>query len=284
MILVTGANGNLGSETIQKLRQKNPGLPVAGFVRSEEKGAGLKKLGVEIRIGDYLDVDSVKKVLHGVDTLLLISSSTLEKRVEQHKNVIDAAGQSGVQHIFYTSMLRAEKLLSPLNPDHYETEKLLKASGIPFTIHRHTFYTEFFPAILGNAAETGQWHFPGAGKAMNFAYRKEMAEALAINLAESSKHQNKTFEITSAKAFTFQEYARMVGEACGKTISYKDLTVDEYINQLKEAGLPAHVVELGEVSAKTIVNGALDFTSGDLEMVLGRKPKSTADFIKEYFS
>ncbi len=280
MILVTGANGNLGSETIQKLRQKNPGLSVAGFVRSEEKGAGLKKLGVEIRIGDYLDVDSVKKALHGVNTLLLISSSTLKKRVEQHKNVIDAAGQSGVQYIFYTSMLRAEKLLSPLTPDHYETEKILRNSGIPFTIHRHTFYTEFFPSILGNAPETGRWYFPGSGKSMNFAYRTEMAEALAINVSEASKHQGKTYEITSAEAFTFQEYARLVSEACGKTIYYKDLALDEYTNQLKKSGFTDDEIALAEVVAKTVTNGALDYTSGDLEKILGRKPRSVTDFIR----
>jgi NAD(P)H dehydrogenase (quinone) len=38
MILVTGANGHLGSSTIKHLLKKKPNSEITGFVRSEEKG------------------------------------------------------------------------------------------------------------------------------------------------------------------------------------------------------------------------------------------------------
>lgn len=46
MKLITGANGHLGSATIDFLLEKNPDADLAGLVRSEEKGAGLRKKGV----------------------------------------------------------------------------------------------------------------------------------------------------------------------------------------------------------------------------------------------
>ncbi len=55
MILVTGANGHLGSQTIDFLLQNNSSTEIAGLVRSEEKGAELREKGVELRIGDYND-------------------------------------------------------------------------------------------------------------------------------------------------------------------------------------------------------------------------------------
>src|SRR5690625_1971065 len=160
MLLITGANGNLGSLTIDFLLKKDPSADIAGLVRSEEKGSDIRAKGVEIRVGDYTDYDSVRAAMSGIDTLLLISSDSLEDRVKQHENAINAAKQAGVQQIFYTSIVQADKLLGPLSPDHHETEKLLKASGIPYTIYRNTFYGEFLPLFMGPALETGEWYFP----------------------------------------------------------------------------------------------------------------------------
>lgn len=282
MILVTGANGHLGTATINNLLKDNAGEKIAALVRSEEKGAELKEKGVEIKIGDYIDYSSMQDAMINVDRVLLISSSTLENRVEQHENVIDAAKEGGVEQILYTSILQADKLLSPLVTDHFETEKLLIDSGIPYTVNRHTFYTEFFPMFLGNALETGEWYFPGDGKEVNFAYRTEMAEALANILQEPAKHQNKIYEITSSNAYTLEEYADMLSEAAGKEITYTDVKVDDFTDQLKEAGLDDDTIMMSRMSAETVVNGALSHTSGDLEKLLGRKPKETTEFIKEF--
>lgn len=38
MILITGANGELGSQMIDSLLEKNQDFDVTGLVRSEEKG------------------------------------------------------------------------------------------------------------------------------------------------------------------------------------------------------------------------------------------------------
>jgi len=160
MILITGANGHLGSLTIESLQKSNPEMDIAALVRSKEKGADLKEKGIDIRIGDYFDPDSLDNAFDGIDTLLLISSSTIEDRVQQHKNVITSAKKAGISHLFYTSMVQAEKELSPLAIDHHQTEQAIKASGMDHTIFRNTFYTEFFPMFLGQALETGNWMYP----------------------------------------------------------------------------------------------------------------------------
>ena len=91
MILITGANGELGTATIEQLISKNPNMSIAGLVRSEKKGEEIAKLGAELRIGDYHDKPSIDNALQGIEILLLISSSSLENRIEQHRNVINAA-------------------------------------------------------------------------------------------------------------------------------------------------------------------------------------------------
>lgn len=281
MILITGANGHLGSATINYLLEKNPEADLAGLVRSEEKGAELKEKGVEIRIGDYNDYGSIEKALEGVDTLLLISSSTLEGRVEQHKNVVDAAIREDIGQFFYTSIVKAEKLLSPLSRSHYETEQLIRDSGIPYTIFRNTFYTDFLPMYWENALDSGEWYYPSDGKALNFALRDEMGEALANALADPAKHEDTIYEITSNSKYTLSEIAEVLQEQTGKEITYHDIPVDAFQEQLKKAELPEDIINLSVAVAETFVNGGLDYTSDALENLLGRKPADTLGFVRQ---
>lgn len=281
MILVTGANGNLGSTAIDHLLKKNPDAEVAGLVRSEEKGKELAEKGVELRIGDYFDIDSLEKAFDGVDVLAFISSGALKDRQKQHQNVIDAAKKNGVGHIFYTSVLKAEQRLSPLAFDHDATEKMIKEAGLPFTFCRNTIYLEFFPMFWGNALETGEWAFPGGGYKQNFALRSEMGEALASALADAGKHKNKVLNFASDEACRFDEYAEAMSEAAGKKITYTDITVEEFVEQLKSAGVPEDQIDLSLVMAKLFAHGGTDLTTNDMANLLGRKPMNALEFVKE---
>ncbi|MFW6157432.1 MAG: SDR family oxidoreductase [Balneolaceae bacterium] len=282
MILITGANGHLGSQTINFILDMNPKANLAGLVRSENKGTDLRAKGIELRIGDYNNYPEMEEAVKGVDTLLLISSSTLEGRARQHKNVIDAAHKEGVGQVFYTSMVQADKGLSPLSSDHAQTEQMLKNSGLAYSIFRHTFYTEFLPLFLGDALESGQWFFPSNGEKINLAYRTEMAEALARGLTNPGKHKNTTYEITSSQAYSLEELAEMLSRASGKTITYTDVSISSFEQSLKEAGLPEEQIAMARMTATTFANGALNFTYDDLETLIKRKPTGVEVFIREF--
>lgn len=281
MILVTGANGHLGSMTIDHLLKKNPDAEVAGLVRSEEKGEDLKDKGVEIRIGDYFDTNSLEKAFEGVDILAFISSGTLEDRMDQHKNVVETAKEKGVGHIFYTSVVKAEERLSPLTFDHEETEKLIKESAIPYTFCRNTIYLEFFPMFWGDALKTGEWTFPGGGHQQNFALRSEMAEALANALVESENHKDQILNFASTEAYTFDKFAEAMSEAAGKEISYKDISTDDFTDLMKDAGVPEDQVMMTAVTASLFENGGTDLTTNHMKNLLGREPKDPLEFVKE---
>lgn len=274
MILVTCATGQLGKATIDFLVRKVPAGSVAALVRDLSKAEALKSLGVTLRTGDYSDPASLAIAFKGVDTLLLISSGTLENRVQQHINAIDAAKANGVQHIIYTSALRSNphtKFTAGL--DHYHTEVYLKKSGIAYTLFRNTFYTEMLPMFMGDALASGSWYYAAGQAKANFASRTDMAEALANVLAEPGKHVNKTYEITGGKAYSFSEIAAVAGEFAGKPVNYIPISLDDLQEGMKKAGVPAAYIPLMVSVADSMGAGEMDVTDPALEQLLGRRPE-----------
>ena len=163
-ILVTGATGQLGGIVVEELLKTVPATEIAGLVRPAESGAPSKgerlgAQGVQARQGDYTDPASLTAALAGIERLLFISSGTMEGRVAQHRNVVEAAKAAGVSLVAYTSVLHADRSPLGLAEDHRQTEALLAASGVPFVLLRNGWYTENYmasvPAALAHEAVLG---------------------------------------------------------------------------------------------------------------------------------
>ncbi|WP_428660121.1 SDR family oxidoreductase [Runella sp.] len=285
MILVTGATGHLGKATIDFLLNTVSANQIAALVRDEAKAEELAAKGVELRRGDYNDIDSLEKAFAGVDTLLLVSSASLEDRVGQHINAINAAVRAGVKHLIYTSVVKAshETKFIP-GADHIKTEEYLKQSGILYTIFRNTFYAEVLPTLWGNVLESGQWFYPADAAKANFAARKDMAEALANVLVSPEKHLNKTYEITGSKSYTFAEIAEQLSDVTGKTITYTDIPLDAFKEGLTKAGVPQQYVPIIVSISEAFKAGEMDATEEDLETLLGRKPTSLSTYLQETYA
>ncbi|MCS7471275.1 NAD(P)H-binding protein [Stieleria sp. ICT_E10.1] len=106
-IAVTAASGKLGSEiakaTVEIVGKEN----VVGLARTPSKA---ESLGIEIRPGDYNSRSDLERSLQGVDSVLLISGMDApDKRITQHRNVIEAAKSAGVSRIVYTIIQGAQE-------------------------------------------------------------------------------------------------------------------------------------------------------------------------------
>ena len=289
MILITGATGQFGASTIEFLLKKgiSPSKIVA-LVRDEAKATELKSKGVEIRVGDYDNYDSLEASFQGVEKILFISGSDIIKRTEQHLNVVSAAKEAGVKHIVYTSFqTRNETESSPLwivAKSHLKTEVCLKESGIDYTILKNSLYMDMIPAFLGEKViETGMIFLPAGNGKVGAVLRSEMAEASA-NILIGSNHSGKTYLITNNEAFSYPEIAKNLSEISGKTINYISPTADEYAQALTEHGVPAEYIGLFSGFAVAQEFGELDTTSSDLEELLGRKPTSINSFHNQIYS
>ncbi|WP_312090396.1 NmrA family NAD(P)-binding protein [Chryseobacterium sp.] len=103
MILVTGATGNLGSSVVDQLLKKGTSEKFIVTSSNQNGVYALASKGLQARIANFSDVETLNEAFKGINKILLISTMD-QNRFEQHKNVIDAAKNQGVKHIVYTSL------------------------------------------------------------------------------------------------------------------------------------------------------------------------------------
>ena len=154
-VAITAASGQLGSEIVKATTALHPGANVIGLARTPEKA---KHLGVEIRPGDYEQLGVLEESLQSVDAVLLVSGMDApEKRVEQHRNVIDAARNAGVSKIVYTSVQGAEEAtaFSPIIQSNRQTEEDVRGSGLEWVIGRNGIYIESDVEYVDNYIKAG---------------------------------------------------------------------------------------------------------------------------------
>lgn len=285
MILITGATGHLGSATIDFLLKKRPASQLAALVRDAGKATELIQKGVTIRVGNYDDIASLDQAMQGIDSVLLIAGTDEEKRVQQHRNVIDAAKKAGVQLVAYTSRALKDRntLANRLMDGHFQTEDYLKASGVPYALFRNILYMDAIPQFVGPTVfETGI-HLPtGQGK-VAFALRSDMAEAMATVLA-SNDNTTQIYTLTGSKAYSFGDIAATLSDLSGKAVPYSSVEKSAFETQLNVRGVPDAMVQRITGFLTDIANGQEDEVSPDLENLLGRKPASLEDGLKAIYT
>lgn len=251
MILVTGANGNLGSAALAALRAR--GVVATGGSRTS--GEGMRRLDFD----DPMSLD-----LAGVSTLVLISAGYAEddQVVERHAAVLGAAARDGVRHVVYTSLTGAGDHLG-FALAHRATEHLLQASGLPWTILRNGLYAELFGGLL-MWTENGLESAFGDG-ALAAVAREDLAEAAAIVAADPARHTGRVYDLVGTP-ITAGQVADQLG------VAYRAIGLGEYRRRLLDETpglLPFQPPMLASI-ATGIRHGFLDGTAPDLAGLLGR--------------
>lgn len=265
--LVTSGTGGLATKAIEVLIELVGAENVVTTARSLEKAQRLTELGVEVRQADYLDKDSLVQAFKGIDRLLFVSSNVLDRRREQHQNVVDAAVENDVSFIVYTSMVDI-KGTGFLTPDHTYTEEIVAKSGLNYAISRHNWYFENEAALFKAIQDNGQYRYTSGDGKVGWVTRDDLAEADARILAGVAPEQQ-IYEM-SGEPITYVELATELEAGTDKHVEMISLTDPEYITQMRELGMSEGALGFVLRTQKDFRNGVFDVENSDLEKVLER--------------
>jgi len=272
-IAVTGATGHLGQLVVNGLLDKGTSHDIIAIARNEGKATPLADRGATIRVAPYNDVDALKMAFSGVDKLLLISSSEVGQRLEQHSNVINAAQAANVKHIVYTSVDKANTTTLILAPDHKATEAMIQQSGLTYTILRNNWYTENYKDRIETARQTGSVTAAvGEGRVASATRADFAAGAIAVLLGTG--HEGKIYELGGDHAWDYHELAQTISEMIGQPVTYNAVDTPTLIEILKGVGLPEGTAGFVAALDSNIADGVLAEVTGDLSKLIGRPTTS----------
>ncbi|MDH4163104.1 MAG: complex I NDUFA9 subunit family protein [Nitrospirota bacterium] len=226
MILVTGATGFVGRHLVKRLRQD--GFAVRAVVRTPAKASWLKDLGVEVVPGDISDQTSLEAAVQGCDKVIHLVGIIQEGRgftfrsvhVDGTRNVLDSAKKAGVRHFFYQSALGTrEHAKSEYHKTKWEAEKLVKASGIPYTILRPSLIYgsgDLFTIRLAEMIRLSPvLPVIGTGRSKIQPIFIDDVVTCMARILKDDRFLNKTFEIGGPEELSYEEVTRAIAAALG---------------------------------------------------------------------
>jgi len=280
MIIVTGANGQLGRAIVERLLERVPAGQIGVSVRDPEQARALAERGIRVRRGDFGDAASLAHAFEGATQVLIVSAATTgDDAVRQHRTAIDAATVAGARRILYTSHMGANPASPfPPMPDHAATEAALRESGVAFTALRNGFYATTAAMLLAPALTTGELAVPEDGPVAWTAHA-DLAEVAAIALTGEDL-DGVTPALTGSEAIDMVGVAALASALTGRPIRRIVLSDAEYRAGLVAHGVPESAADmlLGLFAASR--QGHFAPVDPTLARLLGRPPTPLRDVLK----
>src|SRR6478609_2470097 len=276
-VAVTGATGKLGALVIRELLHTTDPGSIVAVVRDPAKAGDLTARGIRVRQAAYSNPQALRDAFDGVDALLFVSSSEAGQRVEQHRNVMDAA--AGVGRVVHTSAPRATTSTLVLAPDHTFTEEYLTASDVPFTILRNNWYTENYLGQIETVRQTGTLVAAAGEGRVASASRADFAAAAAVVLTQAG-HEGRVYELGGDHAWDFTELAAALSEIIDAPVGYRPVDAPTLVEILQQAGLDAGTAAFVAQLDDDIAHGALAEVTGELSKLIGRPTTPLLDGLR----
>lgn len=281
--IITGASGKLGRLSVEALLERLDPEQVIATTRHPDDLADLAARGVSVRFADFDDPESLVPAFEGGDRILLISATNATgARMDQHGAAIDAARAAGVEHLVFTSMPRVDDVDHPtglLAEEYRDSEALVRASGLPWTMLRNAPYTELhIVERMQDAIRAGEIVSNAVSGGVSFISRRDCA-ATAAAVLTTEGHQGMSYDVTGPAAITYDELAAAAAAATGHPVRFTRATDQEIREGLAQAGVPEMFAEMFVGWGPAVQRGYYSDVTDVVERLTGTPPASVVDVL-----
>jgi uncharacterized protein YbjT (DUF2867 family) len=173
---------------------------------------------------------------------------------------------------------------SPQHRLHWLAEQALNWSDVSVVHVRPTVFMDGFFLIFtaDSVRESDQIRLPfGEGKTSPVA-AEDVARVVATLLANPQPHIGKIYHLTGPQSENMYFYAEEYSKALGRTITYQDIPVSPWRDELLERGLPVHLVNHLATMADLHRAGRYDRLSNDVYTLTRQVPLSVQEFVRKH--
>ena len=276
-IVVTGANGNVGTPLVEALAERGEAIRAAVH-NAPEDAFGPEVETVEF---DFTDPTTWEAAFADARALFVLRPPHISSVESDMFPALDAAIEAGVDHVVTLSVMGAEG--NPFLP-HRRIEKHIEQADVGFTHLRPGFYMQNLSGThrAGIVAHDEIIVPAGDGRA-NWVDTRDIGELAAAVLAEGEPHYGDVYEPTGPAAIDYHETAAILTEALGRTITYERPGLWRYVRHMQRDT----DFELGFILFSCLLHtlvrlGQSERITDHVEDVLGRPPRSMRQFAEDY--
>ncbi|MFL6395278.1 MAG: SDR family oxidoreductase [Nitrososphaeraceae archaeon] len=291
--MVTGATGTVGSEVVKQLASSSSYSSGQSIIRaavhSKNKVDKFSQYGseiFEIVNMDYNKPETIAAALDKVGKLFLLTLPSLNM-TDISSKVVREAKKNGVQRIVKLSVFGADAepgiIIGRL---HRQEEKIIEESGITYTFLRSSAFMQNFVNYYGYTIKTQNAIYLPAGEGkVSFVDARDVAAVAAKLLTENngrSRHDKKAYVVTGSEALSYSQVAEIISKEIGRKISYIDTSEEDARKSMKSMGREDWLIDAILEEFYNTRAGNRSETTNIVEQIIGRKPTSFAQFVRDY--
>ncbi|MEM0955915.1 MAG: NAD(P)H-binding protein [Pseudomonadota bacterium] len=275
-VLLLGATGRVGGETLSRLCSANPSCRIRLLSR-QARPPGLPA-SIEFITGAMTSSSTMDRALENVNSLLLVSADHPAMAEQEIAVVRAAATRGGIRVVKISAMTAGLNKRRAFGIQHGAVEDSLRDNGLPFVILRPTF---FYQSLALFAEPIKKGFLPAAtGKgAIGFVDLNDVASAAARTLLDDHWDGN-TFTLTGPDSLSMAEVASTISRHTSRRVRHLRPPAPLMKLLLRVVGgldpwLAGQVVDLMRCCAE----GAEDLVTDDVNTLTGVRPTSFAEYL-----
>jgi uncharacterized protein YbjT (DUF2867 family) len=271
-ILVTCAEGNVGSRVLDLLKQQSS---------VEIRAASYKGTVDEVDsiAMDYSDINSLNEATHGISTIYMVIPTDPDM-VQWGRNLIAAAKKNGVKHIVRLSTSLA-KVDSPLKAIQLlsSTDQDVINSGIDYTIIAPQFFMQNFINFYSSDYKNGTLYLPAGDGKIGWVDVTDIASVSVAALMSPKNYRALTLTVTGSENLSYEKAVEQMNEVLGLQSKYVAVADEIAIEAMQEKQFPSFVIDFMLSLNHSVVNGYTEEVTDTVEKVTGKKPITFKQFI-----
>ena len=189
------------------------------------------------------------------------------------KEFVRVAADAGLQHIVLLSG-RGEA-------GAVRAEQILIHSGMTWNVVRASWFAQnFSESFMLDGILAGELALPAGDTVEPFIDVEDIADVAVAALTEAG-HRNKLFEVSGPRALSFADCIEEISAAIGRPLKYTQVSIDAYINELQEQGMPEDMQWLLRELFTVVFDGRNSKVVPGVEQALGRPATDFSRYVQK---
>ncbi len=163
---------------------------------------------------------------------------------------------------------------------HAETDKTVKASGLPYSLLQAHFFMQNTMMSAQTVASDGAVYIPFNDGKIGMIDVRDIVD-VAVKVLTEDGHEGKSYNLTGPASISFHDVAAALSQALGKQVNYVNVPLEAAREGMIGMGMSEWFAD-AMVGVFQTLRCYGDFTTPDVENVTGHPARSYETFARDF--